>query len=137
MSTHLIIPHPIFTSMIEHGETQLPYESCGLLAGSGNKVLSIWTLENELKSSSRFFVHKNVVADTLQQIHKCKEHVLAIYHSHPSTAPIPSSYDVYHHTDESVKMVIVSLKSQEPQVKCFDIKQDTYTECTISIDPIY
>ncbi|WP_177184456.1 Mov34/MPN/PAD-1 family protein [Psychrobacillus sp. OK032] len=89
----------------------------------------MWVFENELKSDRCFFVSKTVVAKTLAQIAERKENVIAIYHSHLTTAPIPSSYDIINHPDSDIKMLIVSFKSEPPEAKCYHILHPAYYEC--------
>ncbi|WP_246096902.1 Mov34/MPN/PAD-1 family protein [Psychrobacillus soli] len=130
----VIISEFLIKEVIDHARNQLPYESCGLLAGTDGKVNSFWVLENELKSDRRFFVSKTEVAKTLEQIAERKENVIAIYHSHPTTAAIPSSYDMINHPDSTIKMLIVSFKSEPPEAKCYHILHRTYLECPFLIE---
>ena len=132
----VIISDLLLKEVIEHARIHLPYESCGLLAGTHNKVNSFWRLENELKSESRFFVQKKVVEKTLMQMAEQKENVIAVYHSHPTTAPVPSSYDIFSHPDQEVKMMIVSFKLESPKIKCYTILKSTYFECPIVIETL-
>ncbi|WP_211356393.1 Mov34/MPN/PAD-1 family protein [Psychrobacillus lasiicapitis] len=124
----------LLKEVIDHARAHLPYESCGLLAGTNGKVNSFWILENELKSDRRFFVSETAVSKTLAQIAERKENVIAIYHSHPITSPIPSSHDIINHPDPEVKMLIVSFKSEPPEAKCYHILSPTYYECLFLIE---
>ena len=133
----LIIPVKYYEKMIEHSRFNLPYEACGLLSGNKIKVQSIWELENEIRSTSRYFVGKKVVEHTLQVISKQKETVLAIYHSHPTTAPVPSYYDIVHHPDSEIFMIIVSFKMEMPKVKCYRVQSGVYNECPILIESTF
>ncbi|MBM7553618.1 Mov34/MPN/PAD-1 family protein [Thalassobacillus pellis] len=128
-----IIPTPIYEEMILHGSANLPYEVCGLLAGFGSEVKSIWKLENERKSEKSFFVSKQVVEETLKYISERKEQVLAVYHSHPTTAPVPSSMDIHNHQEEEIKMVIISYKYKHPEMKCYQVINNGYMECPFFI----
>ena len=133
----VIISDFLLKEVIDHARIHLPYESCGLLAGTANKINSFWRLENELKSDRRFFVEKKIVEKTLMQIAERKENVIAAYHSHPTTAPIPSSYDIFSHPDHNIKMMIVSFKSEPPIIKCYHILESIYTECPFLIETLY
>ncbi|MFC0470033.1 M67 family metallopeptidase [Halalkalibacter kiskunsagensis] len=131
----IIIPASYYKEIVEHGKLNLPYEVCGLLAGIKDKVQSVWPLENEIKSDRRFFVGEKKIEETIKLIEKQGEKILAVFHSHPTTAPLPSSYDIENHFDEHVLMVIISYKSMNPKVKCYRIKNDSYKECPILIKP--
>jgi [CysO sulfur-carrier protein]-S-L-cysteine hydrolase len=93
-NSKLIVPITYYEELVNHGQSQLPYEACGLLAGRNQTVQSIWKLKNELNSDRRFFVGEKTVNQTLQSIAKRAEKVLAIYHSHPMTLPVPSYTDL-------------------------------------------
>ncbi|MEC5424241.1 Mov34/MPN/PAD-1 family protein [Virgibacillus sp. C22-A2] len=130
----IVIPEIIHNEMVENCKDRLPYEACGLLSGTGNRIRSLWQLENELKSATRFFVSKQSVEKTIQNIKHLEEQVLAIYHTHPITDPVPSSYDLRNHTDEKVFMVIISFKTNPPITKWYTIKGNHYTERLFSIE---
>ncbi|WP_404453342.1 Mov34/MPN/PAD-1 family protein [Virgibacillus necropolis] len=129
----VIIPHFVLKGVVEHAQSHLPHEACGLLSGTNNKVSSFWRLENELQSERRFFVKKKVMEKTLQKIKELEESVIVAYHSHPTTAPIPSRYDIFSHPDYEIIMMIVSFKS-EPKIKCYHIMKSTYEECPFLIE---
>lgn len=130
------VSQSIYEQLVAHGEDQLPYEACGLLAGNVDDcVLSIWSLENEWKSSFRYYVSKKVVESTVQQIELQGQKVLGVYHSHPTTAPIPSYHDLQNHPDHKVKMIIISYKNALPTLKCYTVMNNTYDEYPFYIDP--
>ena len=121
--------------MVDIGRLELPYEACGLLSGNDSHVKSLWPLQNEMKSVSRFFVNKNSVRETIQKIKKLEEQVLAIYHTHPITAPVPSSFDILNHPDNKVSMVIISYKTNPPNTKWYQIRDSMYIERPYYIIP--
>ncbi|GFZ77858.1 hypothetical protein GCM10010978_19300 [Compostibacillus humi] len=134
MNEEVIFPKTLYHQMLEHGFAKLPFEACGLLSGKGNLVQSVWQLKNELKSANRFFVSKTLLQDTLEKIRKKEEHVLAIYHTHPSTDPIPSNLDIHNHPDNRIDMVIISYKSSPPKTKWYNILGQNYVERPFYID---
>lgn len=130
----IIIPQTLYNQMIEHGREALPYEACGLLSGNHQNIKSIWPLENVWKSDRRFFVSKKIVKQTIQKANDLDEQILAIYHTHPSTAPIPSFYDIKNHVDNNIKMVIVSYKTKSAITKWYQVVDYSYEECLFLID---
>ncbi len=129
----ITLSNTIYNQLVEHGKSCLPYEACGLLAGNKDDITSIWPLENEWKSDRRFFVSEKIVAQTLNEIKARNELVIAVYHSHPTTAPVPSRFDLINHPDEKVKMVIVSYKNAQPSIKTYVINKENYKECPFLI----
>jgi [CysO sulfur-carrier protein]-S-L-cysteine hydrolase len=130
----LIIPENYMNEIIYYGRSKLPFEVCGILSGTNNYVHSVWKLKNEANSDRQFFVGKKAVDNTLQQIAKKEEKVLAIYHSHPTTAPVPSYADLHNHPDSEVKMIIISYKTKQPIIKCYSIHSRVYKESPIFIE---
>ncbi|MGP4041666.1 Mov34/MPN/PAD-1 family protein [Gracilibacillus sp. D59] len=137
MEKIISFPDELYQKLIAEGEKKLPYEACGLLAGTHNQVKSFWPLQNQLASTTRFFVPKKVVSEALKCIENRKEQVLAVFHTHPSTKPVPSQYDLSHHPDEDVDMVIVSFKYPTPEIKWYQIKSKRWKECTIHISEAF
>jgi proteasome lid subunit RPN8/RPN11 len=131
----IIFSRRCFEEIVEHGRSNLPYEICGLLSGNKNTVQSVWKLGNEIKSKRRYFIGKKIIEETFDQIGKRKEKVLAIYHSHPTTEPIPSSYDLANHFNDEFIMMIISYKSNKPKIKCYRVETGSYKECFFLIEP--
>ncbi|WP_085992742.1 M67 family metallopeptidase [Oceanobacillus senegalensis] len=127
-NNEMVIPQIIYDQMVEYGRENFPYEACGLLSGRENHVYSLWPLKNSWKSVNRFFVKKDTVERVIRQIEQREEQVLAIYHTHPFTAPVPSSYDIRNHPDNKVAMVITSYKTCPPKTKWYQIQGSNYTE---------
>ncbi|WP_058307182.1 Mov34/MPN/PAD-1 family protein [Gracilibacillus massiliensis] len=120
------ISNTIYQEIMEEGKKQLPYEACGLISGHYNKAQSFWPLVNEIRSRNKFFVSKKIVQQKIQDILNTREQLLAIFHTHPTTAAIPSSYDLRNHPDANIDMVIVSYKFDSPQLKWYKIDQSGY-----------
>ncbi|WP_174615531.1 Mov34/MPN/PAD-1 family protein [Virgibacillus ihumii] len=136
MLKKIVIPQTIYNEMLEHGRWNLPNEACGLLAGNDHHVHSIWQLKNEWKSVKRFFVSKDNVDETIKKIEYRKEQVIAVYHTHPVSAPVPSFYDIAHHPDANIKMMIISYKKNPPSAKCYTIQNSDCEECPFSIETL-
>lgn len=124
----LIIPKMIFQDMISHCKNELPYETCGILSGKDENILTRWEFHSPFKYRHRFFVEKNLVREVLEKIQKKQEEVIGTYHTHPTTDPIPSHMDIKNHSDPDVLMIIVSFRFREPIVKCYKVSKGSYTE---------
>ncbi|MFD2046660.1 Mov34/MPN/PAD-1 family protein [Ornithinibacillus salinisoli] len=125
----------IYEKMVENGREKIPYEACGLLSGNGDFVRSVWPLDNEVRSKSRYFVSEQEVDKVIRKIMQLEEQVLAIYHTHPTTAPVPSRFDLINHPDTKVNMVIISYKFHTPIMKWYHIQGIDYTERLFYIKP--
>ena len=56
----LIFPVNYYEELVNHGQSQLPYEAYGLLTGRNQTVQWIWKLKNELNSDRRFLLEKRL-----------------------------------------------------------------------------
>src|SRR5438128_559011 len=84
--------------MVRHAQTELPNECCGLLAGvRDGEVLrvSAWhPLVNELASPTRYHSKAESLLVAHHAMQDADHEVVAIYHSHPTSEPIPSETDL-------------------------------------------
>ncbi|WP_053217519.1 Mov34/MPN/PAD-1 family protein [Virgibacillus senegalensis] len=122
----IYLPARLKEKMIQHTRECLPYETCGLLSGTTNRVSSIWKLESEIKHRYRYFVSKDTVDKTMKDIQSKQEQVLAIYHSHPTAPPVPSKEDILHHPEPHICMLIVSLQAKSTTWKGYTIAHGHY-----------
>lgn len=96
----LRIPSSIYGAMIQQARAELPNECCGLLAGhisedeTAAEVTAIYPLINELKSPTEFVSEPRSHLRAERDIRSRALDVLAVYHSHPASEPIPSKRDL-------------------------------------------
>ena len=94
-SEHLLLPSPLYEAMLQHAHTELPNECCGLLAGVREgevlRVLAIHPLINEAASPIEYRSEPRSMFEAVREMRKCDHEILAIYHSHPTSEPIPSA----------------------------------------------
>ncbi|WP_433749097.1 Mov34/MPN/PAD-1 family protein [Falsibacillus pallidus] len=117
----------LFKHLVMYAGNDLPRESCGLLGGNGAEILSVIPLKNEAGTNRQFYVKEENVQAAFIRLNEIGHDLIAIYHSHPTSNPIPSQADIHFHPDESVKMAILSLKDK-PQLKIFQIAGGQYFE---------
>jgi [CysO sulfur-carrier protein]-S-L-cysteine hydrolase len=61
--------------------------------------------------------------------------VLAVYHSHPTSDPIPSRRDRERSYDERVVHLIIGLGGAEPEVRGWRLRADVAIETAWQIEP--
>jgi proteasome lid subunit RPN8/RPN11 len=133
----LVIPRPIFDAMLAHAAAVLPAECCGLLAGRVEDGVGVVTdhylLVNELASPTEFVSD----ADSMFAAHKAMRaagtDVLAVYHSHPTSAPVPSRRDLERNYSEGVVNLIVGLAGESPEVRGWWLTATEYREAEWTI----
>ncbi|CAN5488856.1 M67 family metallopeptidase [soil metagenome] len=139
----LLLPRSIHDEMIAHAKAELPSECCGLLAGkrpppgAGAQDVEVearYALINELKSSTEYLSEgKSMIAATKDMRHRGLE-ILAIYHSHPSSPPVPSKTDLERNFySDSVVHFIVSLTGPTPEVRGWWLGKTSFEEATWQI----
>ncbi len=130
----LRIPQAIHLAIIEHARAELPNECVGMLVGSKEgMVRERYALVNELRSEKRFLSEPYSMLRAEKQRRAGGYEVLAIYHSHPSSPPLPSRYDIADHLSPEVMCIIVSLASEEPEVKGWWIEEGKVCEGTVQV----
>jgi proteasome lid subunit RPN8/RPN11 len=100
--------------VLEHARTSLPHECCGLLLGSEDVVRVAWPARNELASPNRYRVDAR---DYLAAARFGRKHgldVVGAYHSHPTTAAIPSATDLAESAGEHFVYLIAGDVGQPP-----------------------
>lgn len=91
----------------------LPEEACGLVAGSENRSLQVYPVENALHSPVRFRMNPEQQLEGLLEIEKQGWNLTAIYHSHPAGPPLPSPTDIVELAyPESIYLIWSRLKEQ-------------------------
>lgn len=129
----IILPHSLYLQMCTLAEASLPYEACGLLSGSQTRIKQIFSLPNQARSRHQFYVDASQVDLSFKKIHNASETVIAIFHTHPSSAAIPSRADIVYHPYPEIKMIILSLKKEPYQVNCFNIAKPNYQPYPLQI----
>jgi len=130
----LLLPRPFYTAMLEHAQSALPNECCGVLAGvrDGNILRAeAWhKLVNEAESPTEYHA-----GDCLFAVYKAMREqgheFVAIYHSHPKTAPVPSKKDLARNFyGDCVVHFIISLQGPESELRGWWLMEDAFEEAS-------
>lgn len=107
--------------MVEHAQTELPNECCGLLAGKRDgdalKVEACYPLVNEKASPTEYLSEPKSMLNADREMRRLGQDILAIYHSHPTSEPIPSKTDRERNWIPDVVHLIIGLAGPEPSVR--------------------
>jgi proteasome lid subunit RPN8/RPN11 len=128
----LVIPRPLFDAMLAHALAELPAECCGLLAGRVEGGVGVVTdrypLVNELASPTEYVSEPRSMFAAHKAMRAAGTGVLAVYHSHPSSAPVPSRRDLERNYSEAVVNLIVGLADGSPVVRGWWLTATSYRE---------
>ena len=130
----LVIPAHIFDEMLAHCKAGYPNEACGILAGKGNEVSKIYKMANTEVSPVSYFMDSKEQFKVMKDIRENNLSMLAIFHSHPSSAAYPSAKDISLAFYDDCVYIIVSLMEKEPIAKAFAIREGSVAEVEIGIE---
>ena len=134
MSTlfRLQLPRRIQEDMLAHARADLPNECVGLLAGviSGGmgRVTARYPLVNAVASPREYLSQPESMFSAYRDMRQHGLEILAIYHSHPSSDPVPSRTDLERNYSGDVVNFIISLKLEPPVLRGWWLKEDKYSE---------
>jgi proteasome lid subunit RPN8/RPN11 len=128
----LQLPRRIVEEMIAQAVAELPNECCGLLAGTISEgrgtVVERYPLVNTAASPRAFESQPKSLFAAHKDMRQRGIDVLAIYHSHPTSPPIPSRTDLERNWTPDVVNLIISLEQSEPAVRGWWLTASDYRE---------
>lgn len=124
----LLIPPEIVQAMVDHCRREAPLECCGLLGGKPPAVTSIHPLRNVEASPTRYLADPRDVIDAVVTLRGLGSEIVAIYHSHPEWAAVPSRVDLETNYYGELPRIIVSLLGSEPDVRAWRLGPDSFEE---------
>ncbi len=127
-SRPLSIPLIHHDAMVAHCVREAPLECCGLLGGVGDLVSSFHPLRNASASEIRYDADPRDLIAAVQDLRARGAGIVAIYHSHPRWAAIPSRTDLAENHYGEVPRIIVSLLGAVPEVRVWRLDPDSYEE---------
>ncbi len=118
----LIIPRHLFDRMLAQCRADWPKEACGIMTGKNGVVRRAFAMRNvHPHPSSRYQIDMADQHKAMQDVLLGREELVAIYHSHPTTAAYPSQTDVAMAHYQEAFYVIVSLAKEPADVQAFRI----------------
>jgi [CysO sulfur-carrier protein]-S-L-cysteine hydrolase len=87
----VVVPAAVRRALEEHARSEAPNEACGLIAFRDGVAERYLPGENALASPYRFELRPRDPADFFLED---EGYELAVFHSHPETAPRPSRTDI-------------------------------------------
>ena len=128
----LRFPAAEYAQMIGAAYDGYPLEACGLLVGKGGRVHRFVACTNEAASARVYTVPGKELLHAELAAEADGLAVIGVFHSHTHSEPYPSPTDVEQAPDPEWFYVIVSLKREAPEARCYRIVDDTINEVPIS-----
>ena len=96
--------------MLQHARDEAPRECCGLLIGKGSSIVRSARARNVDTKATRYLIEPEDHFAAIRAARADGLEVVGAYHSHPSSAPVPSPTDIAEaKSGEHFLYVIVSL----------------------------
>jgi len=127
----LELPRAVYDEMLDQARAEFPNECCGLLAGvleeGVARVVRRFPLINEAASPTEYLAAKSL-GEANRQRRECGLEFLAVYHSHPTSPPVPSKKDLAEFYWDGHMSLIISLAGTEPEVRGWWLTNTDYRE---------
>lgn len=128
----LTIPRQLFERMLEHCRAEWPREACGIMTGRDGAVRRAFAMRNaHPQPASRYQIDPADQQVAMQNVLAGREELVAIYHSHPTTAAYPSQTDVAMAHYPDAFYIIVSLAREPGDVQAFRIADGQVHRATL------
>jgi proteasome lid subunit RPN8/RPN11 len=120
--------------MVAQAVAEAPLECCGLLAGppaaegEDRRVTARYPLINALASGTDYESEPRSMFNAMKDMRQNGWEVLAVYHSHPTSPPVPSRKDRERNYSEGVVNLIISLQTAQPEVRGWWLTESDYPE---------
>ena len=129
----LEFPQAAFDEMIAHAYRGYPLEACGLLVGTGSTVHRFVPCTNETASARIYSIPGKEMLRAERQAEDDGLAVIGVFHSHTHSEPYPSPTDVTQAPDPDWHYVIVSLKREAPETRCYRIVDGTISDLPVAV----
>jgi proteasome lid subunit RPN8/RPN11 len=124
--------------MVWHARAEYPLECCGFLAGmvradGVGEVRLRYPLLNAAASPVEFMSDPASLLSAVHDIERQRLEELAVYHSHPTSEPVPSRKDRERNWWPQAVTVIISLRTAPPAVRAWWLSAEAYREAEWTI----
>ena len=115
----LIVPNEAIGQMVEHARACAPNEACGLIASHDGVVVNVYRLASTDPGPDRFTLDPTEHFAAVRDAEHQGWEITGIYHSHPSSAPIPSAADLEGGGDPDWVNLIVGVEAGRIAVRAY------------------
>ena len=128
----LVFAGQAYAEMIGDAYDAYPLEACGLLVGKGSHVHRFVHCTNEAASAKVYTIPGKELLRAEMAAEDDGLEILGVFHSHTHSEPYPSPTDVAQAPDPNWFYVIVSLKREAPEARCYRIVDGAIAELPIA-----
>lgn len=120
--------------IVEHIRAEAPREACGIIAGRGTRAQLIIPIPNmAAEPLHTYHMDERRLAETLAGLDSSGLELVGLYHSHPSSEPIPSPTDIQQASYPDTPYLIVGMKGGEPKLAAWSIRYGQVTPVVLHV----
>ena len=129
------LPRPIVNQLLHLAQKSPDEEICGLLSRGSRGFWKCYPVPNQAGDKKHFFAFDpRAQIDAMRAMREHGEELVAIYHSHPDSPPLPSLADVEQHEYPGVLYLIISLGTKGVlEMRGFHIRGRAIEEVAIGL----
>jgi len=123
----LRVPEEALEAMVQHARTNAPEEACGLFAvGADREVTMVYCLTNTDQSNVSYTIDPGEHFGALEHARRSGWRIGGVFHSHPSSPPVPSPSDLRDTDPEWVSVIVGAT-----ELRAYRIRDGLATEVMI------
>ncbi len=131
----LTLVNSVYRKILAASREAAPLESCGLLAGTGERATMGYTLTNADASPEHYRMLPEEQFAAVKDMRRNGLRTLAVWHSHPASPARMSEEDMRLAFTPDVAYVILSLAEPDrPQIRAFGVSDGTALDIPIIIE---
>ncbi len=129
------VARAVHDEMVAHALEERPYEACGLLAGQGDEVSTLFRARNKERSAVRYEVEPADLLRIFREIDDADLEHVGIYHSHTHTKAYPSATDIrLAYYPDAVYFIVTVMDERDPQVRAFRVREGQVSEEPVEVE---
>jgi len=130
---NLLVPQNLYRCILQHCREEVPLEACGVMTGVGEQVCAAYPMTNVRRSPVAYRIKEEEQLAAFHEMDERREELVAIYHSHPTTAARPSATDISMAYYPEALYIIVSLAEAQPVLNAYRIVDGNVAQVAVTI----
>ena len=133
---NLSLPRPLINKILAHAQSNPEIEICGLIGNSSSQQKTYYPIDNIAKNPScRFLMDAPQQIAAMKKMRDNKQQLLAIIHSHPKAAALPSQHDIDESNYKDVFYLIISLNTKGVlEMRAYTQQQENMQEIELVLE---
>ncbi|RNB85836.1 M67 family peptidase [Brevibacillus fluminis] len=124
--TRLWMDRKVYERLLDAGQTARPKEFAALLGGTGAHITASFSPSQLATDRTSFHWDGPTLLSALREIGQSQLQWLGVFHTHPLTAPLPSSADHAGWHYPALSYWILSLAGREPELRAYQLTEGVF-----------